>query len=161
MAEDPNTSLLRAISHQLGTLGRLETIRYIEQKFESPRYSDAKRLTKYGFKVYSQTDEDGIIEEIFRRIGTTNKSFIEFGVESGIECNTAKLLVEGWNGVWLEGAKEHIPKIVQNFHDFFKDDRLRLSNAMVTAENINALLREKVSSEIDLLSIDIDGNDYW
>ena len=52
-----------------------------------------KKLTRYGFKVYSQSDEDGIIEKIFNRLNVKNKNFIEFGVQDGLETNTAKEIV--------------------------------------------------------------------
>lgn len=53
-----------------------------------------KALENYGYKVYSQNDEDGIIEEIFERIGITNKTFIEFGLQDGLESNTHYLLFQ-------------------------------------------------------------------
>lgn len=56
-----------------------------------PSNADPKRLLRYGFKVYSQSDEDGIIQEIFNRIGTSNRVF----VEAGVECNSVKPLIEG------------------------------------------------------------------
>ena len=57
-----------------------------------------KRLELYGFKVYSQNDEDGILEEIFKRIGIENGTFCEIGVENGLECNTLYLIHKGWIG---------------------------------------------------------------
>ena len=84
-------------------------------KFEDAtreRLKDKKCLEYYGFKVYSQNDEDGIIEEIFNRVGTTNKIFIEFGVENGLECNSHYLLFKGWRGLWIDGGnKEEIQHI--------------------------------------------------
>ena len=62
--------------------GAMEVLHWADE-IAKPRNADPKRLLRYGFKVYSQNDEDGIIQEIFRRIGTTSKTFIEFGVESG------------------------------------------------------------------------------
>ena len=117
---------------------------------------------RYGFKTYSQSDEDGIIQEIFKRIGTNNRIFVEFGVESGVECNSVKLLVEGWRGLWLEGSATRIEQIRKNFQTFLDERRLGVSEAFVAAENINALLEQGgVTGEIDFLSIDIDNNDYW
>jgi len=57
-------------------------------------------LNKYEYQVYSQNGEDGIIQEIFEKIGTTNKFFVEFGVESSLECNSLFLLSQGWTGVY-------------------------------------------------------------
>jgi hypothetical protein len=63
--------------------------------FNSPKYQDDKKLNKYEYQVFSQNGEDGIIQEIFKRIGTTNKFFFEFGVANGEECNTLLLLHQG------------------------------------------------------------------
>lgn len=115
-----------------------------------------------GRKVYSQTDEDGIIAEIFRRIGPAGKTFIEIGVESGIECNTLWLLIQGWRGAWIEADDASVNKIRVSHAHWIDKQQLRLLHSRVTAENINALLFEsKLPEEVDFLSIDIDSNDYW
>ncbi|MCS6951607.1 MAG: hypothetical protein RMK57_03650 [Bryobacterales bacterium] len=71
---------------------------------ESPRFRDPQRLLGSGFKVFSMHDEDGIIEEIFRRIGETNRWFVEFGAGDGLENCTTYLLMKGWSGAWIEGS---------------------------------------------------------
>src|SRR5262249_25721353 len=81
---------------------KMDFARYSSEEIAKPRYADHNRLLQHGFKIYAQNDEDGIVQEIFRRIGTASRTFIEFGVQNGLECNTAKLLVEGWRGLWLE-----------------------------------------------------------
>jgi hypothetical protein len=132
------------------------------EEMARPRHADPKRLLRYGFKVYSQNDEDGIIQEIFRRIGTTNRTFVEFGVETGVECNTSKLLVEGWRGQWIEALPAYVAEIRKMFSHRLADGSLKVTEALVTVENINALMSEaSMAGEIDLLSIDIDNNDYW
>ena len=141
---------------------QMQLLRYWAEELATPRHSDPKRLLRYGFKTYSQSDEDGIIQEIFNRVGTSNRTFVEFGVESGVECNSVKLLVEGWRGLWLEGSATRIEQIRKNFQTFLDERRLAVSEAFVAAENINALLDQGgVTGEIDFLSIDIDNNDYW
>jgi hypothetical protein len=141
---------------------QIELLRLWSEELAKPRHADHKRLLRYGFKVYSQNDEDGIIQEIFKRIGTTNRTFVEFGVETGVECNTTKLLAEGWRGLWIESVQRYAVEIRKTFADKLGDGRLRITEGMVTAENINALLAEKgITGEIDLLSVDIDNNDYW
>src|SRR6476659_9229686 len=110
--------------------------RFRDEVLAQPRYAAPKRLLRYGFKVYSQHDEDGIIQEIFRRIGTAARTFVEFGVETGVECNTAKLLIEGWRGAWIEANPQACKAISANFVDFLKDRRLSLQQSLVTAENI-------------------------
>ncbi|HYC15750.1 MAG TPA: hypothetical protein VEC94_00945 [Pseudolabrys sp.] len=141
---------------------QMDVERHRARELATPRYADPKRLVCHGFKVYSQSDEDGIIQEIFKRIGATSRTFIEFGVETGIECNTVKLLVEGWSGLWIEGSAAHATEIQSHFGAFLANGKLKLSQNMVTVENINALFEQAgATGDIDLLSIDIDYNDYW
>lgn len=126
------------------------------------RLQDEKCLERYGFKVYSQNDEDGIIQEIFRRIKTTDKRFVEFGIGVGIESNCHYLLHKGWSGLWIEGSPDFVKEAHVKFRPVIKNGQLRIKNAFITKDNINDLLiSEGFSGEIDLLSIDIDGNDYY
>ncbi len=126
------------------------------------RLENPKCLELYGFKVYSQNDEDGIIEEIFNRIGTTDKFFVEFGVENGLECNSHYLLFKGWRGLWIEGDENKFKDAFVRFFPVIRNGRLGLINAFITKDNINDLISNaEVKVEIDLLSIDIDGNDYY
>ena len=126
------------------------------------RLSDSLFLDGHGYKVYSQNDEDGIIQEIFRRIGTTDKTFVEIGVGDGIECNTHYLLFLGWKGLWIEASATNAEAIKHKFSYVVNEGILKVAIAVPTRENINDLLSEaSVSDEIDLLSIDIDGNDYY
>src|SRR4051812_13055576 len=134
---------------------QLQVLRAWDDEMAKPRHADPKRLLRYGFKLYSQNDEDGIIQEIFRRIGTGNRTFVEFGVETGVECNSAKLLVEGWRGLWMEANTDHVASVRRRFASFIQDGRLKLLEAAVTAENIDALLHKGgITGEIDLLGID-------
>ena len=125
------------------------------------RLKDKLFLEQHGYKVYSQNYEDGVIQEIFKRIGTTNKKFIEFGVQDGIESNTHYLLLLGWSGLWIEGSEEHCNTIKRKFKETVISGQLKLCNAFITKSNINLLFSQSgYRGEIDLLSIDIDGNDY-
>jgi hypothetical protein len=127
------------------------------------RLNNPLHLERFGYKVYSQNDEDGIIEEIFNRIKTGNKTFVEFGVQNGLESNCHFLLHKGWNGLWIEGNKKAVKEIRQLFKKPIDSKRLTVVNAFITKENINTIIEKdgKINGEIDLLSIDIDGNDYW
>jgi len=143
-------------------VAQLQVLRAWEEEMAKPRHADPKRLLRYGFKTYAQNDEDGIIQEIFRRVGAASRTFVEFGVERGIECNSVKLLVEGWRGLWIEGARENADAIRRRFAPFIGTGRLTLVAEFITAENIDALLGAAgITGEIDLLGIDIDYNDYW
>jgi hypothetical protein len=141
---------------------QVEIRRYWQDELAKPRNRDAKRLLAHGAKVYSQGDEDGILAEIFRRIGCDSRLFVEFGVQTGVECNTLKLLLEGWRGVWLEGDPDHVLRIEATHRSWLADDRLRVRAAFVTAENIDGLIGGLVHRpDVDLLCIDVDCNDYW
>src|ERR1700756_5561389 len=131
-------ALLQKQAEQSRYLAQLRVQRAWEQELAKPRHADPKRLVRYGNKVYCQNDEDGIIAEIFRRIGTTSRTFVEFGVETGVECNSAKLLVEGWRGLWIESSPADAAAIRRDFAPFMVDGNLVLQESLVTAENINA-----------------------
>lgn len=108
-------------------------------------------LNRYERKIWSQHGEDGILQAIFKKIGTTNKYCVEFGVGSGRECNSAWLVRKhGWTGLWMDGKPSRHKRALDVRQEF------------ISAENINALFEKYgVPKEFDLLSIDIDGNDYW
>ena len=121
-------------------------------------------INKFGIKIYSQNDEDGIILYILKHIGVKTKKFVEVGVENGIECNTTNLLKNfDWSGVQIEGnkklynnAKIQLKKVLGK-----KIKNLKLLNIFVTKKNINQVLKKNCGKEIDLLSVDVDGNDFW
>jgi hypothetical protein len=120
------------------------------------------RLEHFGFKVYSQSDEDGIIEEIFNRLEIDKGVFCEIGVENGLECNSLYLLHKNWEGAWIEGNPDQKDHIEKKFHDLL-GSRLELVTSFVTRDNVNHIINNLsfADKEIDLLSIDIDGNDIY
>jgi hypothetical protein len=124
---------------------------------------DVKRLEPFGFKAYSQNDEDGIIREIFNRLGIRQGRFCEIGVESGLECNSLFLIHNGWRGWWIEGDPDQRERIERKFGSLLTSGRLQLLVEIVTAENINLHFAkcELDRGELDFLSIDIDGNDIY
>ena len=130
--------------------------------FNEKYLSNQSILNNYEFSVYSQNGEDGIISEIFKRIGVTNTKFVEIGVQDGNECNTGLLLVNNWTGLWVEANKRDVQKIRQQFNYLLEPGLLQVSQNFVKSDNINSILNENnVPVDFDLLSIDIDGNDYW
>jgi hypothetical protein len=144
------------IRHQMAVDNYLQ-----EFLFTNPKYLDNKRLNQFEYQVFSQFGEDGIINEIFQRIGTTNRYFIEFGVENGTECNTTNLLHDGWQGLWIEANANHYSTIVASFSKAIQQQQLVVKNSFITSENIEELFKAGGAlREPDLLSIDIDRNDY-
>ncbi len=152
---------------------------------------DDFRINEFEKKIYSQNGEDGIIEYIFSKIGTTNKFSVEFGVGNGFECNTVYLLEKkGWKGLMMDyGADQKInwknvlkkawssrnssfSENIKRYDTFIRkiigqtkrtqSFQLNIKNEKVTAENIQNLFQKyHVPKTFDLLSIDIDYNDYW
>jgi len=143
-----------------GYLARQE----IERLNDSLR-ANPKRLELFGYKVYSQNDEDGILEEIFTRIGLGAGVFCEIGVENGLECNTLYLLHKGWCGVWFEANTRQKNAIESKFEGVLRGGLLGLEIGYVTPNNINSKIYSglrKIQSDpdrLDFLSIDVDGMD--
>lgn len=117
------------------------------------------------FRSFSQNGEDGILHYIFSLIGTTDKRAVEICAGDGIECNTANLIINhGWYGLLVDGNCSQVEK-GREFYANYQDTFIwppAFVEAWVTTENVNALLTEQgFSGEIDLLSLDMDGVDYW
>ncbi len=130
------------------------------RRFEEARKrASQNHLGKFERQIYSQNGEDGIIEEIFKRIGENNKFFVEFGVEDGKQNNTRYLLEKnGWRGVWIEGNAER----VEEAKVAFKKYPVCIESAFITRTNIVRIFETcNVPKKFDFLSVDIDGNDYW
>jgi hypothetical protein len=126
----------------------------------NPRYQEPRRLLAHQAQVCSQNGEDGVIQEIFRRIGTTNRVFAEVGVGDGQQNNTAFLLSQGWTGFWIDGSSSFQAALAKR--DDLQGDCLRSLVAYVSQENIASLFGQLgVPQEFDLLSLDIDQNTYF
>ena len=122
---------------------------------------DADNLQANEFQVYSQWGEDGILQHLVRRVPIDRKLFVEIGVESYGEANT-RFLAEhnNWAGLLLEADAEQVAAIRSD--RIYWAANLKAVAAFVTRENIDSLLAEHgLAGDIGLLSIDVDGNDYW
>ena len=120
-----------------------------------------KNIKKKEFKVFSQWGEDGIIDYLISNLDIENKTFIEFGVENYEESNTKFLLLnKNWHGFIMDSSTNNI-NYIKNSELYWKHS-LTAVTSFVNKENINDLLKlSKFDKKIGLLSIDIDGNDYW
>jgi hypothetical protein len=114
----------------------------------------------HGYGIHSRQDEDGLLLHIFKNIGVCRRTFLEIGVQDGLECNTANLSRHlGWEGVLMEGDPDLAKEAERNYCAFTK---VIVKQAFVTRENIDQLLSNcGVDRDCDLFSLDIDGNDYW
>lgn len=122
-----------------------------------PRLADAE------FKIFSQFGDDGIIQYLLQQIHIPERcrKFIEFGVQDYQESNTRFLMMnDNWRGLVLDGSADNINKIVGDAQ-FWRHDLTAVA-AFIDRDNVNDLFaRNGFEGEIGLLSIDIDGNDYW
>lgn len=148
----------------------LEKIREIEEKslflnakvfINEVKNKRLSSLEDAEFQVYSQFGEDGIIQWLIHNITVGQKTFVEFGVEDYSEANTRFLLMNNnWSGFVMDGSKENMNRL-KNWKYMWKYDLLAVP-AFITKENINELITNAgFSGDIGILSIDLDGNDYW
>lgn len=120
-----------------------------------------EQLSDVEFRVFSQNGEDGIIQWIVQNAEIENRVFVEFGVENYEESNTRYLLMnDNWSGLVMDGSNENVESI-KNWSEYWRYN-LTAKACFITKENINEKIREEgIEGNIGLLSVDIDGNDYW
>jgi len=118
-------------------------------------------LSEVEFQVFSQFGDDGIIQYLINKIDIPNKTFIEFGVENYMESNTRFLLYNNnWTGFVMDGSNDNVNFIKKDIPNWASE--LYVKAAFINAENINDLVQiPGFNNEVGILSIDIDGNDYW
>ena len=119
------------------------------------------QLTDVELKVFSQWGEDGIIQYLISRVPIASKTFVEFGVEDYRESNTRFLLMNNeWSGLIIDGSPQNVSKIKKS-NLYWRYDLTAIAS-FVTKDNINGLISSSgITGDIGLLSVDIDGNDYW
>lgn len=153
---------VRALQQQLWQLSKCVAGQTRRALLADPRFDNPKRLERFGFSVYSQNDEDGCLQEILRRLQIAKPTFVEIGVGDGLENNTHFLLAQGCRGWWIEADAAHCLKINQRFVPQLERQQLALANLFVQSQFVDAILASlSVPREIDVLSIDIDGQDYY
>jgi len=113
------------------------------------------------FQVYSQWGDDGLIQHLIHAVNIKRKIFIEFGVENYTESNTRFLLVNNnWSGLVIDGSEQNIEYIKKD--PIYWKYNLKAEFGFITKDNINNIIDNAgIVGDIGLLSIDIDGNDYW
>src|ERR1700723_4547972 len=127
-----------ARSQKIARAGEIAQLHaYLQGLLDAPRHADERRLVKSGYRVYSQADEDGILHEIFRRIGEGKRTFLELGVGNGLENNTLFLLVQGWSGIWIEGSDRKAAAAKKNLAALVSGGRLKIEHHFITAPTID------------------------
>ena len=159
--------LLNSLEKLIGKNNSTKDLHTIKLQLANIMYSfqrsmKSKKINDYEFKVFSQFGEDGIINFLIEKLKIKNKFFIEFGVENYEEANTRLLLEnKNWSGLILDSSDTHI-KTIKSKNYYWKYN-LKAINTFVTKKNINNLIKLNIGKRknVGLLSIDIDGNDYW
>jgi hypothetical protein len=129
----------------------------LEENVSQKKLQYSNPLNAFGAQYFSQSDEDGLTFEILRRLGISKGTFLEFGSGSGLENNTLSLLGKNFRGVWVDGGK-----------CCFKVDpsweRFAFAQKWVTRENVTEIANDAMqflaTTNLNLVSIDLDGNDY-
>lgn len=131
------------------------------KRFPPRSQADVPGLGRYEYSWLSQNGEDGILRYVFGEIGFESRWFVEFGFGAA-QCNALRLMLrEDFRGLLMDGNPENV--------DYFKHaakqhgiDRVAAVHAFITRDNLQTLIRDNgVPQDIDLLSLDVDGNDYW
>ena len=137
---------------------RLDSLGSLSERADEALFA-VRDLTRYEHRVFSQNGEDGVLVEMFARLGVANRYFVEFGIQNGTEGNAILLAdVCGWSGLFLEAD----PKGFAAVSAKYAGTRVTVAQELVTADRIEAVLdAHGAPAEPDLLSIDIDGNDIY
>jgi hypothetical protein len=143
-------------------IGQLQLWHHYRTQIEA---GHAPKLHQTGFRCFSQFEEDGMILFIMAALGILEGIFLDLGSADGVNSNCANLALNfGWRGTFVDGNDENITK-GRSFYEHHPDAWAYppvFVCAIITRENINQVLTEaSVPPEIDFMSIDIDGNDYW
>lgn len=159
----PISSFISKLRQLDDVLARVRSIQEAVGRVEARQLSGApiSSLSQAEFRVFSQWGEDGIIQRLIQEVPIDRRIFVEFGVQDYQESNTRFLLMhDNWAGMVIDGDQGNIDRIRQD--EIFWRYNLKTECAFVKRDNINDLLKTNgIVDDIGLLSIDIDGNDYW
>jgi hypothetical protein len=157
LALDPNQ--VGSAASQKALLAQLKLL------FEHDRNAFHGEMNNFGFRCFSQFEEDGLLLFIFAAVGFHSRKVVEIGAGDGTECMATNLIINhGFQGLLFDGDRGNVSRGRRFFQNCPDTDLLPPSfrHAWITAENVNRLLEENMFvGDVDLLSLDIDGNDYW
>lgn len=154
--------IIRTLMAEMVRRGETNTVLLAKLHVDRIRQAGSiSALNDVEFKAFSQWGEDGIIQYLIHKVPIADTSFVEFGVENYTEANTRFLLINNqWRGLVLDGTEHNIDYIQKD--DIYWRHDLTAECQFITRDNINDVLTASgFLDDIGLLSIDIDGNDYW
>jgi hypothetical protein len=155
---------LQGVHGRLNHIEELQERVLINQGVALSAINSSRTISSLGeveFKVFSQWGEDGIIQYLTQNIEIKNKTFIEFGVENFAESNCRFLMMkDNWSGFVIDGSESNIQALRASPY-FWRYD-LKALCSFITKDNIAGLLEDSgFDKDVGILSIDIDGMDYW
>ena len=120
------------------------------------------KINKYEFKKTSQNNEDGIINYLFKRLEFKNLNFIEIGFDY-YENNSLNFLRKTNKGIFIDGSQEKTFLLKNLLKIFYQLKNIKVINTMINKDNINKIISDNFekNEEIDFMSIDVDGIDYY
>jgi len=150
---------------QLSPSTQIQQVKLFHYYIDCLRSNNLPNYYASGFKVFSQFEEDGKLLYIFSILGMGKKTFVDLGSNDCVNSNCANLAVHfNWKGMFVDGDKNLIEigkKFYKRTPDFWSY-KPKFVHAFLTKKNVNNIIQTKgFEGEIELLSIDIDGNDYW
>lgn len=127
----------------------------------SRRAPTTPAINQWEYRVFSQHREDGVIDHLLDSVGAGNRMFVEFGFGPDV-CNCLNLVMNrAFSGLFIDGSEEKC-RIARAVYERLDKREVTVVESFLTTENINqTILEAGVTGEIDVLSIDVDGNDYW
>ncbi|WP_395744631.1 hypothetical protein [Prosthecobacter sp.] len=130
------------------------------QLLQNPKYQLPQALMPFRQKIFSHDGQDGILAEIFRRIGAGGGRFVEIGTAPA-QNNSNLLLLKGWRGLWLDAALPKDELLSANLQVLVREGKLKISRKLVGRDNARTLLSTRgFAEDLDLISISIDYNTH-
>jgi len=158
--------MFRAVQARMPFFFRMRSIckiwrRKDAENWPNQRLSDAPGLARYEYSLQSQHGEDGILRHLFREIGFSNRCFLEFGFGAA-QSNCIRLIMhENFRGTFIDGSEEQC-QLMDSVTKHLGIEGIRADCAFLDLENLEEVIsRGQLPHDLDLLSIDVDGNDYW
>ena len=120
------------------------------------------KINKYEYKKTSQNNEDGIFDYLINKLELKKLNFIEIGFDY-YENNSINFLKKTNKGLFIDSSYDKILIFKKITSFFYKKKKIYFKNCFVNKDNINEIVSEYFSNkeEIDILSIDVDGVDYY
>jgi hypothetical protein len=135
-------------------------LRNFRSRLDRLRPARGVGINQYEYRVFSQHREDGIIANIIDIAGIESRTCVEFGF-GPIQNNCLNLVINhAFRGLFMDARSDNAAQL----DSYFRDNQNPSSaiSIFLDVQNINPAIRENgFNGRTGVLSIDVDGNDYW